>query len=182
MLDFVDYHKRDISLPWGWTDLIQVLQANRGSSYAPPRETEPQEEYSSYEIIKPLSQIEKYISLVFESGVALSLQIVPFAGKKLEFTLQKLPFNDMRATVHVRMGTEVETRVGRFLETRGFSVPDSSVPAMFNPNLPVELFCDISPLPTDERQLAKLVGDLFHEVCGLNDQSELAFGYTKWGS
>lgn len=176
MSDFVNYKKRDITLPRGWKDLVQVLHAKGDSSAG----DESQPEYSHCEIIKPLSQIERYISLVFDCRTPLSLNIVPFADRKLEFTIRKLPSDGLRASVQVRMGTEAEAGVRRFLQIRGFSVPDNSVPTMFNPNLPVELFCDIAPLPPQVEQVSNLVTDLFREVCGLNDQSELAFGYSVW--
>jgi len=177
---FVNYKKRDVTLPWGWTDLIQVLLATKHSPNAPPGAQEHQEGYTSCEIVKPLSQIEKYVSLVVDSKTALSLHILPFAGKQLGFAIQKLPSNEVQASVTIRMQTQDETSVRRFWEARGFKAPDKSVPSFFNPDLPVDMICDISPLPADDAQVAKLAADFFREVCGLNDQSELAFYYTRW--
>ena len=179
MSDFVNYNKRDVALPWGWTDLIQVLHAKKYSPKVPSGAEEHKEEYAHCEIVKPLAEIQKYVSLALDSKISLCLHITPFAGEKLGFIIQKLS-SGVKVSVQVRIHNDAEDRVRRFFESRSFPVPDSSVPTVFNPDLPVYMFCEAS-LPLDEAQVAKLAGDFFREVCNLNDQSELSFGYSKWG-
>jgi hypothetical protein len=77
------------------------------------------------------------------------------------------------------MGTDDETELRAFLQSPGYNAPDNSVPAEFDPQLPVEMMCEISPLPDEAVKLTALATELFRQVCGLSDDFEVTICYHE---
>jgi hypothetical protein len=169
--DFVNFNKRDVSLPAGCKDLMDVLHQKMESAepLAGPdkvRHTIVRGTLASFEsnVLGALKSPSPY----------LYLSISP-PSKSLQFVLQRQPVVGMLARVQVKMGSPTEMELRRFLEARGFRTPDQSVPKFFSPNLPVEMSCDISSAVDDPSRMIKLVTELFREVCRLGDSEELTF-------
>jgi hypothetical protein len=85
------------------------------------------------------------------------------------------------SAVEVEMNSAQEEALRSFYGQRGMKVPDTTgpVPAVFFPGIRVCPFWNIEPLPADAPTLALLVVDLFREVCGLNQSSDLCFEFEE---
>lgn len=174
MCDFVNYKKRDVSLPEGCKDLADVLN----------RKPPPVDQKLT---CGKLSEIAEYVTRVWESQ-APDLLLCFAPGKELDFTFERLTFwfqrvsGGLQARIQIQMGTPVETALRHFLQRHGFQVPDHSVPAHFSSKLPVLMICEISPLPADPLELSALATELFTEVCVLREDSDLTFFYYEPGA
>ena len=175
MADFVNYNKRDASLPAGCKDLLDVLYQKSQSA-----ECLGAEDKMRHIVRKgTLAMVESNVSRALQSRSPHLLLSISPPAKCLQFVLQRQPVVGMLARVQVTMGSSTEIDLRRFLEVRGFRTPDQSVPKFFSPNLPVEMNCDISSAVGDPGGIVKLATDLFREVCRLSDKEELTFLYCE---
>lgn len=184
MSKFVNFKKREIALPPGCKDLIDVLKPGRrtsGKDYvniAGERPTEMQ----GGEGVGGLSEIEKYVAMVFESrALAFTLEIIP-PDKRLNIGLCMMEYGTrtMMASLSVQKNTELHRAVRGCFIRHGLHTPeDSGMPEQFYAELPWQLIYEISPFPSDAAQLARILIDLYREVGGLTDESELSFHYAE---
>ncbi len=173
MSDFINYNKRSVTLPFGCKDLAELLA----------RKSQPGDTNRKCE---KLSAVGEYISRAWESsaeGVVLCIapgrRVDPGQDAELCFTLRRLPGTGLTANVQVRMGSENETALRLFLERHSYSQPDTSSPVHFNPNLPIEVIWNISPFPSQAKELTALATTVFRQVCRLTDDSEVTICYQE---
>jgi hypothetical protein len=178
MSDFVNFKKRGISLPPGCKDLSDVLKRQRRRKV----QQIMQEQSSGAGFIGvgefergKLSDIKKHVTMVFGSIAMCTLLMGP-SERNLIIDISRMVDGSISADVDIEMDTPQETAVRDFFTRHHLTPPDSSpIPEVFNPNLPVTMMCDISPLPAGPDALAKLCVEFFREVCGLSDDSEVCF-------
>lgn len=182
MSKFVNFKQRKVTLPPGCKDLIDVLKlqapappvagliTNPGFSKTKPYSARHESAQGT------LSDIEKWVLKVFESdAIACSMDVFPL-GKDVFVALQRNGEKGVIATVEVIMGTAEEKAVRAFLAKHGLKPPvESEIPAHFSPYLPIQIACDISPVPTAASEMSSLLIALFREAFSADDNSELQF-------
>lgn len=171
MSDFVDYNKRSIDLPSGCKNLADVLQ------------TKPIPIRGDVQYAK-LSEIGSYIARAWHSdatNVYLSIKpkLAVISDGALHFNVKRGPDKTSQAIFEAQMGSAIGVSLTRFMQKHGYKVPDDSVPDHFSPHLPVEMICDIFPLPTDAFQLAALVLTIFRQVCELADDAPMTIFFVE---
>lgn len=175
-----EYMKRGYLLPEGCKDLIDVLQRrDRRKIDDLVAAHEASLVMRSGAVPDKLSEIERYVKMVFEShGLMFTLSISP-PDELLTVDVGQTS-GTIWATVVVQKGTGREANVKAFFARHGLSIPTySATPVQFYPHLPV--YCDycISPMPPDTAGLALLLANCFRQLCGLTDDSELNFRYCE---
>jgi hypothetical protein len=127
------------------------------------------------EVTGKLSEIERYVGMVFESGEEfVFLSITP---PQNEISVRLITtLGTLSASVSVEMGTVHERAVREFFLSHGLSIPeDSPLPASFFPNEPVQRSYEILPLAPDPAALARLLAGCLRELCDLSDDSAVKF-------
>jgi hypothetical protein len=177
MSRLVNYKKRSITLPAGCKDLIEVIKPHEMHAVQGICESPlPDSATCKHTERAKLSEIEKYLSLVFEpSAAAATLLIVP-PDTQVAIDIARMEDGSIFASADVQMGSAQETAVRQFFVQHQLELPDSTeIPGIFSTHAPVFQMWEISPLPLEVPLLAKLCSNFFREVCGLSDESELCF-------
>jgi hypothetical protein len=178
MSKFVNYKKRSVTLPPGCKNLSDLLETHGHTGAVSPDKPPV---VSHNEFAGGISDIEKYVVMVFESS-ASNLADLTMTPPEQQFTINVTRMmSEMSANVHVQAGTNQERAVRSFFAHRGLVIPlDSEViPPQFHPDLPWETVFNILPLPSEAPLLTKLVADLLREVLGVRDGFSLSFQYSE---
>jgi hypothetical protein len=168
--------KRGYLLPPGCKDLIDLLQPRRlhdlhGANQSSSRAGEG---------MGRLTEIEKYVTMVFESRALAFLLVVAPPDGQVTVRVARMEDGTIFSSVMVQKGTDRETAVRGLFTRHGLPLPkESGTPETFYPHLPIYLSYDIPQEPLDAPLLARLASSLFREVCGLTDDSELSFHYDE---
>jgi hypothetical protein len=172
MADFVNYKKRSVTLPSGCKNLNDVLQAEAVSAEVQYKRT----------FAGGIEDVEEQITMVYESPAQSFTFAISGPDRKLKLGMHRMGSDAIRAYVEVPSGSELEKAVRSFFAQHGLEVPkDSGAPSQFLPDMPWEYTFNISPLPSDPAELAKLVCDLLREAFGLNEESKLTFVFIESG-
>lgn len=180
MSKFVNFKKRDVALPPGCKNLIDVLQPRPvrvrdmiGTAHRPMVA-------HGGSVTGGLADFEKYVGLVFASQALDFELVISPPGKRLTVHVNRTKGEAVCASVLVQAGTDIENALLQFLKNHDCTtLEDSGIPDFFNPSLPVHVHHDVLPVPTDAAQLARLLVGLFHDVCGVNDASEVNFNHWE---
>jgi len=122
----------------------------------------------------------KYVAMVFASHTGLFVLAISPSNKLLDAFVQSTQDGAVHGFVNVTLGTPQEKGMRAFCARHGLQVPDdSAIPPSFSPHLPVQWKWDISPVPSDATAFSALLTDLFKEICGLDNDSELCFRYFE---
>jgi hypothetical protein len=192
MSDFVNYNKRKVTLPQGFKNLNDLLQAKTLPKYSGG----PSDSFD-YDPSKLVTTTNSHAGKLLDIGgfvdrmkcskavsVCLSIrtpnhQFVIFVNS---FRLKGKTSPDfVSATPIIEPEKSYEELLRTFLTKRNLKLPDMSepFPSLFNPGIPVYPCWRINPLPADAPTLAVLITDLFREVVGLNESSELHFDIAE---
>jgi hypothetical protein len=174
MSQFVDYNKRNLTLPPGCKDLIDVLRSPSSSDVQGLTVSD------GGVLAGRLTEIEKYVAMVFVSRARVfSLTIKP-PGEPLAVDFVRTDDGRIWGCVVVKKGSGREIAMQSFIKRRGLPTPeDAGTIGQFQAGLLVVLVDRISPLPAEVADLARLVSDLFRNVCGLADDSKLSFQHYE---
>ena len=186
MSKFVNYKKRSVTLPFGCKNLSDLLKAHGTSeplgklhagAISPDKPPFVVHEES---FTGTISDIEKYVTMVFESSTSkILLHVTP---PDAQFPLSVFRMGDtIMAGLDVQAGTNQEKAVRSFFAQRGLSVSlDAGImPPQFHPDLPWRTRFDISPLPSEASILSKFMADLLRDAFGVGDNSPLSFLYGE---
>jgi hypothetical protein len=187
MADFVNYSKRDIKLPPGCKDLIDVLKPGAPSKYAQlagkhpvpgePKVSKMTEWFKQHtrrsETSGVIADIPRHIHGIWASTAPKwELRI---RAPEIEGTLRKWYCGEKLLDVQVEENSSHDRAIRIFLTDRGIEVPEPSpTPACFIPGLPVYVYYDVEPIPSDPVALASLVMDAF-KFAGVVDGSAVEF-------
>src|SRR5207237_3697134 len=117
-------------------------------------------------VTAPLSDMGKYVAMVFASRARMFLLTISPSNKLVDVNVQSSEEGTIDAAVNVMLRTPQEKGVRAFLARHGLQVPDDSgIPPSFFPQLPVQWICDISPVPTAATAFSVLLPHLFNEIC-----------------
>lgn len=180
MAEFVNYHKREVTLPAGCKNLIDVLKSQgerEWQNFLPELSGGIQ---SGGTFNAKLSEMTRFVTMAYQSrGWFFNLVVSP-PDERISFEVSVLRDCIRSASVLVPVGTGVETSVRRFFANHGLSLPGEEQPvAKFYAEAPVYLICRIEPMPPDPSTLGKFAIDLFREVCGLSDDAELTYRHDE---
>ncbi|HZM05818.1 MAG TPA: hypothetical protein VFC44_22690 [Candidatus Saccharimonadales bacterium] len=181
MNDFVNYKKRSVALPPGCENLLDVLQSleeQKAQQQVLARLRAATMDDKS--VTGRLLEIGKYVGLVFESGaIIFTLTITP-PDEQLTLTVYRLESGSVQAYIMFQMDSRYEVAVWDFLARRGLKAPEhSALPATFYPGVPVQITCDIVPMPNCASILSELIADLFRNVCEGTEDTALHFTYSE---
>jgi hypothetical protein len=181
MSQFVNYKKRSVTLPPGCKNLIDLLRPRGLSKLHGTISPEERPTVTRGETVAgKLSEIQKYVGMMFESHAQAFTVMVSLSDERLTVDFARMTGEMMLASVVFEEDAERERLMRDFFARHGLQAPrDRGRPEQFHPDLPVQLIYRISPLPSDARLLSMLTTDLFHDVCGLSDDSELMFRYYE---
>lgn len=196
MSEFVNFNKRDISLPAGCKDLFDLLQ--RSSRRKNPSLQQPLMQSPDFSKMRELmakvkqgpsiqtkgliADAGKYIDMVLRSTATTACLTVSTINKHLEWSFHNYQFKEkeISASVQVEMKTNEQKELKGFCDRHGFEAPDDSdTPGFFNPQLPVYLTCEIEPLPLDASSIIRLLNDLFGETCDMAENGEVEITYDE---
>ena len=187
MAKFVNYKKRSVTLPPGCKNLGDLLQPHGKPNQRPsihvgsiPSESPPTVTRSeSFE--GSLLDVEKYVTITFESQADSVFLIVKSANGQSTVHISRNESGNMSARVDVPGGTAQELALRSFLADHKMRVlPDSGMPAHFDPNLPWKAMFEIAPLPTEAALLSRLVEDLLVQALEARSDSQLSFLYVEF--
>ena len=171
MNEFVNYKKRNINLPWGCKDLQAVLQPQQVKESVSDATITHEKSF-----VAALSEIGKYVGMMFESRALLFMWEIDAPDKGLKLNVTQMEGGTMFASVDFREDSGPEAAMRGFFARAGLKVPYvSGMSENFSPCSPGWLSYRIVPLPTDARALADLLTSLFRDVCGLKGEDGLRF-------
>jgi hypothetical protein len=206
--DFVDYNKRDVSLPPGCKDLIDLLKpgllsaakdlVDIAKSGLPPNVKDlinlpistgnpdfdrlldrfKQGTRHRESATGPISDLPHHVQTLFASPALSHNLWFRTPDERLTASLSRMLLRTVTASVTVEQKTDTERAVLEFLSNRGLEIPkNAGSPATFlidAPELPVYLICRISPLPSDSKEVAQLLLDLFRHT-GLTNETVIRY-------
>jgi hypothetical protein len=170
MSEFVNYNKRDISLPKGCKDLADVLQGKG--------EGKPNLPGNHEESLGRLAELDEWAARAFESHAKM-LQLQVWTSEQAATLMLHRRGRKTGASVTVRGGSSTEEKVKAVFERKGLATPQGSP-------LPKTLFFpessttyDLTPFSKDAASFSALAKDLLKNVCGLEDESPVWFRYME---
>ena len=186
MSKFINFNKRSVTLPPGCKNLIDILQPPVPSklvSNIHPGTISPHERpivTRGESFTGRVSDIGKYVAMVFESRATSFILMMTPPDEAFTIHVDRMEDRAIRASVVVQSATDQERAVRYFFAHRGLNLPeDSGMPPQLVPDLPVQVTCNISPIPSEAPLLSILVADLFRHTLGLSDDSQLCFRYYE---
>ena len=187
MSKFVNYNKRDITLPQGKKNLIELLQPECapnpvGSPHAGAVSSEqPPIVLRDESCSAKIQDLEKHFTTVFESREVTSMLVVTTpADEEFEISIVRTGEGILMAHFGVSGGTDREKAVRSFLVHRGFNIPeDCEMPSEFQRGLGWQAIFDVLPPPPEPANLSILAEDLLLEVFGLSGDSLLTFKFLE---
>jgi hypothetical protein len=170
MDEFVNYKKRDISLPHGCKDLHDVLKIHQA-----PVVTQRTIVKRDESVTGALSEIGKFVAMVLESRADSIILGVNPPEDRLSVFIGHVEGDPVQLTVHVHFqkNSALETKLLEFIAQRGLKALGNS--GMPPSGLPAYFVFEFSPLPSDEPSISELITDFFERVCGARSDTELSF-------
>ena len=153
MSKFVNFKKREIALPPGCKDLIDVLKPGLRTSGKVHVNIAGQRPAISRagKTVGGLSEIGKYVAMVFESGaLAFTLQITSLNRQLIVslFHENATKVRTLGASLLIQKDAASETAVRGFLSRHHLRTPeDTGIPEQMFPDEPWQLIYEISPRP-----------------------------------
>ena len=180
MADFVNYKKRSISLPPGCKDLMDVLQPGglrRPDDVAGPDLSRAISRGQAFK--GKLSDIGNHVEKAYKSrALAFTLSVTP-PDERITLNLETGLGHRASAFILVKQNTAQDTAMREFFIQHGQPLPDSTPVEPLLPGVLTQVIYSISQLPSESDMLSILVENLFREVCGLNETSDLCFRYDE---
>jgi len=180
MNEFVNYNKRSVALPQGCKNLLDVIQSlEEQKAQQQVIAKLPGSTMDDTSVTGRLLEIGKYVGLVFEfREIIFTLTITP-PDERLILTIHPMENGSAHAYIVFQMDSRCEVAVRDFLARRGLKPPvESALPVTFYPGVPVQITCDIVPMPTCASILSELITDLFRNVCEATEDTALRFSYN----
>jgi hypothetical protein len=164
MSEFVNYNKRNVDLPLGCKDFVDLLR-QQGFS-------EPSHPHCSGSVLGKVADIEMHVKLAYDSfPFSYLLVILPKGeGFAIGFWRTSPRFS---ASVFVHDNPLHDHLTRDFFNAHHLSLIDNK-----RPELPWGLnrsSYEIRPLPLYIPEVSQLFGDLLRFVCQLNDESPVTF-------
>jgi hypothetical protein len=179
MSKFVNYKKRDISLPGGCKDLMDVITQGKThvslSHFHNAAHELPEGEGKT--ILGTIADIPKYVLKALGPSSGNFVLMIQSPNHWLAVNIQGLGIDTVSAFVWFPDDPERKKIVQAFFQHHSLEVPnDTEVLAQFLfPDQPVTLTFAIKPEPGDAQGLANLTMDLFRHCCASGENPEMHF-------
>jgi hypothetical protein len=174
MNEFVNFKKRGVTLPPGCKDLIDLLRpAAKATIASEYRVTTRRKE----KVTGMLSDLGKYIRMAFESEGVMFVLGITSPDKRLEVAVLRRKAEEPWVAVTFPSDPEQERVLREFCTRKGLEIPKDigTRPSGFSPNLPIQVFYRISPLPAEAAGVSALIEDFFRECGRLSNDAPLEF-------
>ena len=179
MSEFVNYSKREVTLPPGCKNLIDVLSNAVPANLAVPATGTKKQVARNKSFTAPLSDIGKYVAMAFESHGLMFRMILTSPDSRLTVFLTRSQ-GEVRALAKVQKNSTDEKVIAEFFAYHGLAMPaDFEELDLICPGLPRSFRYKISPLSSDPFVVSQLVKDLFRYVCDLSGNTELKIHYDE---
>jgi hypothetical protein len=176
MSNLVNYNKRDVGLPANCKDLIDLLR-RKGHCDSDPR-------LEDFEIARDevlsgaLSDLEVHIQAFCKFRGPFSELRITEPDDQITVWFNRTTYKELDGNISIPPGSPHHQAIRSFLKSRRLEWPvDSEFPKTIFPAIPVQVFREITPLPTNPAELSRLTGDFFLHV-GLEGHSSLL--YRHW--
>jgi hypothetical protein len=176
MSDFVNYNKRDVGLTAHCKDLNDVLRriVHRDAN---PR-LEDFEVARDEVLTGTVSDVAVHIQAFCKVRGQFSELHITEPDDQITVLFNRTAYTEMVASISIPPASPHQQAIRSFLKSRRFVWPvHSEFPKPIYPAIPVQIFREISPLPTEPDELSRLTFDFFLHV-GLESQSSLL--YRHW--
>jgi len=175
MSDFVNYDKRDINLPPGCKNLIDVLQP-----MVPPPGLKPRRGLTmGGGETATISSIPKYINN-FLNQSNQDLLLIRTPNEKVGFELRRLVPEKIWASVSFIDGPPHAARARELFARYELDVPPlTETPAQFVPGAPVWEVLSIHPFPPNTACLIEIATAVFRELSNATENTQLDFHYYR---
>jgi len=166
MAQFVNYKKRNFTLPLGCKDLIDLLVPSRRQTKgrSPPPDIK-EERFATC----GMSEIGRCVSILLQPRRKFSL--VTVTSQQLHFSVRLYRFRDepLGAIALLNEDTPREQAVRTFFERQGMDYIHSASRAAHG------VGCLVYPLPSEASGVIRLTTELLRSVYGMSDEAGLDF-------
>lgn len=169
MSKFVDYSKRDVTLPLGCKDLIDVLLPRRV-----PRPGIPSEQPAvtrGFQTMDRLSEIPRYVAMLATSKSEHFTLMISAVDDRLSVLLNRTESEEISVFIFAAGDVERERGILEFSQRHGLRVirdPHSAADGERVLGLK-------NPLPSTPSQLSKIITELLCSVYALTEESVIQF-------
>ena len=178
MSEFVNYNKRDVSLPPGCKDLMDVLRRREIPGLAEMTAYVERAVKRGGMEVGNIERTPKHIAKFFATHAFLVTLRIALLGEQLSVEFVRVK-GEPSGSVVFPVESGYDDSVRRFFANNHLNVTTpSGVSKFFYPELPVLSNYDISPFPKEPSQAAELTIGLFRDVCGVKDDDRVDY---RWG-
>jgi hypothetical protein len=176
MSEFVNYNKRDVGLPADCRDLTDLLRRNDHRVIDPRLEDF---EIARDEVLTgTVSELEVHLLAFCKFQGPFSELRITEPDDQITVLFNRRVSSEVEGSISIPPGSPHQQVVRSFLKSRRLEWPEhSEFPKTIFPAVPVQIFREITPLPTDPAQLSRLTINFFLHV-GLEGCSSLL--YRHW--
>jgi len=177
MSQFVNYNKRSIQLPPGCKDLSDIFKpaSLRKVSGAIASPQAPRVLRADH-LTEKLGSIGRYVAEFFDSGAESCMLNFVSSDESVTLDVSRTMGSITSHVIFLHDETR-EIVMRAFFERQNLAAPEVNAnPVEFPidlPDLPVWCIFPVSPEPFCAAAFSKIASALFHDCCGMNDQSEL---------
>jgi hypothetical protein len=176
MSEFVNYNKRDVALAGHCKNLTDVLRR------IDPRNANLRLE--DFEVARDevltgtLSDVAVHVQAFCKFRGQFCELYITEPDDQITVLFNKTAYTGVVVSISIPPVSPHQQPIRGFLKSRRFERPvDSEFPKCVYPAIPVQIFREITPLPTDPANLSRLTADFFLHV-GLESRSPLV--YRHW--
>lgn len=180
MSEFVNYNKRDVSLPPGCKDLVDVLRRRSERQVGSLAASDKAPAGGSETVTGTVSQSHKYIDRAFSSDARYFILVIVTQDEGFMVEFSKFWKKPATSMVLFSDESKYDQPVRQFFASNELSIPEKTgVPKQFFfPEVPVLTHYDIAPLPLESSHASDLIMRLFRAVCKTQDKDQVRFHYT----
>jgi hypothetical protein len=179
MDEFVNYNKRDIDLPMGCKNLMDVLQAKQSQEIQPAAASVALSVLAGHGYVEgKLSEVENYVQKLFASRSCVYMLVISALDERLTLNVGRMEDGTMWASATVQQGSIQQLALRDIFARRGWELPANvGNPPQFVPGVPVYQIFSLSPIPVQVSSLSALIADLFLEACASKSDPYLPVRY-----
>ncbi len=182
MSKFVNYKKRNISLPAGCKDLIDLLKPEQRRKVMDSLGSNPNlNAMRDDSFIGSLSEIGNVINRALTSGAPMATLSVASMDEEVSLALHRMGAENLSASVSFIQTQSSEEKMKAVFESLGLPVPrGSGIPEHFIKGQPVQLIYEINSEPGQSGDLATLATVIFQKFCGMEPTSQIRVYFVEF--
>ena len=182
MAKFVNYKKRNVTLPAGCKDLIDLLEPGKRRKATELLGPHPNMKVMRDDsFISKLSEIGKPISAALESGAPMAMLSVSSLDEQTSLDVHRMGGENLSTSVSFTQTALSEQKMKAIFENLGLRVPqDSAIPEHFIKGQPVQLIYEIDPERVQAGDLAALAAVIFREFCSMEPTSQVRVHFLEF--